>query len=83
VPIDLHGLVRLGAQTRLAELIAEVDAVLAAFPDLGQIPARAGRPAPEAKPVRKRKRSRMTPAQRKAVSARMKRYWAKRRKAKN
>jgi hypothetical protein len=82
--IDMKSLVRLGAEVRLAEQIAEVDAILTAFPELGRTPARTSRPAPEpeAKPVRKRKRSRMTPAQKKAVSLRMKRYWAKRRRKK-
>jgi hypothetical protein len=80
--IDLKSLVRLGAQTRLGELIAEVDAILAAFPDLGHTAVRRAGSAPQAKPVRKRKRSRMTPEQKKAVSARMKTYWAGRRKAK-
>lgn len=67
--IDLKSLARLGAQTRLAELVADEDAILGAFPDLQGLP--------EAKP----KRSRMSPAQRKAVSQRMTRYWEERRKA--
>jgi len=33
-------------------------------------------------PARKRKRSKMSAAQRRAVSSRMKKYWAARRKAK-
>lgn len=79
VTVDLKSLARLGAQVRLAELIAEVDAVLAAFPELGQAPTR---PA-EAKPAtRKRRRPTMTAEQKKVVSIRMKKYWAGRRQAK-
>jgi hypothetical protein len=40
MPIDMHALARLGAQTRIAELVEEIDALLEAFPDLGQEPAR-------------------------------------------
>ena len=66
--IDLKSLARLGAQARLAELVAEQDAILGAFPDLQGLP--------------EAKRSRMSPAQRKAVSERMTRYWQQRREAK-
>ena len=94
--VDLKALARLGAHARLAELVAEMDAILEAFPDLGSAQARPGRapktvrgggvrPGPLAKEpeVREAKvRSRtMTPAQRKEVSQRMTRYWAERRKA--
>jgi hypothetical protein len=40
MPIDLKALARLGARTRIAELVAEIDALLEAFPDLGQEQAR-------------------------------------------
>ena len=83
--VDLKALARLGAQARVAELIAEIDAILKAFPDLGKAAARPRRQGvqAEAKPaVRRRKRSRMSAAARKAVSERMKRYWAGWRKAK-
>ena len=85
VTVDLKALARLGAQARIAELIAEIDAILKAFPELGQAAARPGRRnvQAEVKPaVRRRKRSTMSVAARKAVSERMKRYWAERRKAK-
>jgi hypothetical protein len=85
VTVDLKALARLGAQARIAELIAEIDAILKAFPELGQAAARPGRQNIQAKvqpAVRRRKRSTMSAAARKAVSERMKRYWAKRRKAK-
>jgi len=85
VTVDLKALARLGAQARIAELIAEIDNILKAFPELGETAARPGQLGVQAevKPiVRRRKRSRMSAAARKAVSERMKRYWAERRKAK-
>lgn len=82
---QLSAITRLGAHARLAELVAEMDAILDAFPDLGSLPARprqaGGGPGPF-KPAPKRRRSRMSAAARKAVSVRMKKYWAARRKAK-
>ena len=40
MPIDMKDFARRGAQARLAELVAEMDSILAAFPDLGKGPAR-------------------------------------------
>jgi hypothetical protein len=88
-PEVVHRLAKLGAQARLEQIEGERRAILNMFPDLA--PARRGRrpgrpaAAPEsraaaAKPARKR--SRMSAAARKAVSERMKKYWADRRKAK-
>jgi hypothetical protein len=79
---QLAAFARLGAHARLAELVAEMDAILTAFPDLGSAPARETSEGVEA-PARgkRRKRPRMSAAARKAVSARMKKYWAERRKA--
>jgi hypothetical protein len=82
---DLKSYAHRGADVRLSELREEMNAIYAAFPDLrrGGPPqtrdtaaanGSVGRPA--------RRRRRMTAAQRKAVSARMKKYWAARRKAK-
>ena len=74
---QLQRLARLGAQARLVELRAEEGAIRRAFPDL------AGKGKPAAAPRRRRRRrSRMSAAARKAVSERMKKYWAERRKAK-
>jgi hypothetical protein len=69
----LQRLARAGAQARLEELRAEEAAIHRAFPGLAAKPraATAGR-----------RRSRMSAAARKAVSERMKKYWAERRKAK-
>jgi hypothetical protein len=85
VTVDLKALARLGAQARIAELIAEIDAILKAFPELGRAAVRPGHQNIQAEvepAVRRRKRSTMSVAARKAVSERMKRYWAERRKAK-
>jgi len=82
---------RKGAEHRLEELKAEIASLIKSFPHLA---ARQGRRlargsaglAKAAKETLKvaagrRKRSRMSAAARKAVSARMKKYWAARRAA--
>lgn len=82
---DLKRLARLGAMRRLEELQREEAAIRAAFPELFRASTRAARTsaADDAAPARRRKRkSNMSPAARKAVSERMKKYWAERRKAK-
>ena len=68
---QLKRLAALGAQARLEELRLEEAAIRQAFPELGR--KSVGAPA---------KRSHMSPAARRAVSERMKKYWAERRKAK-
>jgi len=74
----LQQLARLGAKARLAELRSEEAAIRQAFPDLfGR-----GRQASDGGAARGRRRRGMSAAARKAVSARMKKYWAARRKAK-
>jgi len=87
---DLKSYARRGAQARFRELADEAKQLLKMFPDLSasfdedELPLnfilRKGAPKP-ATGVRRRRRK-MTAAQRKAVSARMKKYWAARRKAK-
>ena len=77
---ELLRLARAGAATRLNELRAEEAAIVRAFPDL-----RGGRrtqpKSDGSEPVgRRRTRRRMSAAARKAVSERMKKYWAARRK---
>ena len=82
---ELQRLARLGARARLEELQNEEAAIRRAFPDLfgrgrGR---RAAIAAPAAAPAAgRRKRRGMSAAARKAVSLRMKKYWAERRKAK-
>ena len=75
---------RRGAEARLAELNAELLEIYRAFPDMRRRRLRAAGGATasqgESVPGRRRRKG-MSAAQRKAVSARMKRYWAARRKA--
>ena len=79
---------RRGAEARWNELQTETAALLKTFPDLASISRTARRTvATSARGVADTlestpKRSTMSAAQRKAVSARMKKYWAQRRRAK-
>jgi hypothetical protein len=84
---ELRRLARLGAQKRLEELRREEAAIRAAFPDLNDTaPGRRGRkgargaaqPAGAARKAKRRRRAPMSAAQKRAVSERMKKYWAKR-----
>jgi hypothetical protein len=82
---QLRRLARLGATARLEELRQEEAAIRAAFPELfgrGRRTANNGgaaaASAPAARGARKRK---MSAANRKAVSERMRKYWAERRKS--
>ena len=73
---QLRRLAQLGARARLEELRQEEAAIRAEFPELfrrGRQAAGHGTGAP---------RRRMTAANRKLVSERMRKYWAERRKAK-
>ena len=67
---QLRNLARRGAAAAIAELERQIEAIRKAFPDVGR---------KAVKHSRGRKRSRMSAAARKAVSARMKKYWAARR----
>ena len=64
----MKDLARRGAQARLAELVAEMDSILEAFPDLGKTPAR-----PPATP----KKRRVSPK----TKAKMRAAWARRKAA--
>jgi hypothetical protein len=73
---DLKQYALRGAQARVQELQQELTAIYRAFPGLrrgGAAAAAGDRPARRRKP--------MTPAQKREVSRRMKKYWAERRKA--
>ena len=81
---DLKEYAKRGAEARVAELNAELAGIYQAFPDMRRRRAAANRSTtgsqmPSSPPARRR--SNMSPAQRRAVSARMKKYWAERRKA--
>ena len=83
---ELRRLARLGAKSRLEELRREEAAIRRAFPELfrggGRGAAADDAPARAGCGRRRRRRSRMSAAARKAVSERMKKYWASRRKSK-
>lgn len=81
---QLRRLARLGAVARLEQLRQEEAAIRAEFPELfgrGRRGAEDGKAAASA-PAGRRRRSAMSAANRKAVSERMRKYWAERRKAK-
>jgi hypothetical protein len=73
---QLRQLARLGAQARLDELREEEAAIRAEFPELF------GRGRKAAANGAASSRRNMSSANRKAVSERMRKYWAERRKAK-
>jgi hypothetical protein len=75
----LRELARTGAEVTLKQLRAEIIAIERAFPEL-RLPAGRRALRKSLKEVRTRTRT-MSEEARKLVSARMKRYWAERRKA--
>jgi hypothetical protein len=86
---ELQRLARLGAKSRLDEIRREEAAIRRAFPDIlgGRGRKRAastgtGGADGAASRGRRRRRSTMSAAARKAVSERMKKYWAARKGAK-
>lgn len=81
---QLRRLARLGAMARLEQLRQEEAAIRAEFPELFGRRRGRGRGAAAARRGAggTRRKSRMSPAARKAVSERMRKYWAERRKAK-
>lgn len=85
-PDVLHRLAKLGAQARLDQIEAERLLILGTFPGLKSAkpgPARAASPVAAATPAKvRRRRRKLNAAQRKAISARMSKLWAERRKAK-
>ena len=76
---DVNKYAQLGAEARAAELNAELAEIYRAFPALRRGGRTAG--AAAAEPAARRRRKPMTAAQKKAVSIRMRKYWAGRRKA--
>jgi hypothetical protein len=82
---DILKWARRGVEARWHELQAEAASLVKSFPHLGELTgtrkSKGGKSAAEKSGTRKRKRSKMSAAQKKAVSARMKKYWAERRKA--
>jgi len=83
---DILTWARRGAEARWNELHTELASLTTVFPDLATARRTAAKSARGVADIlepapRTRKRSKMSAAQRKAVSARMKKYWAARRKA--
>ena len=76
---QLRRFARLGAMARLEQLRQEEAAIRAEFPELF---GRGRRPEASAGAARGKRRRNMSAAARRAVSERMKKYWADRRKAK-
>jgi hypothetical protein len=83
---QLRRLARLGAMARLEQIRAEEAAIRAEFPELfGRGSRREAAPGGDGAPAakgRRRRRPAMSAAGRKAVSERMRKYWAEQRKAK-
>jgi hypothetical protein len=84
---ELYRLARMGAESRLRALEEERGQILRSFPMLKgggsastSTQGASASPSASAAPVRRRRQ--MSAAERKSVSARMKKYWAERRKAK-
>ena len=77
---QLLKLARAGAETLVKQLRAEIVAIERTFPELALAPQR--RALRRAIATAETKTRRMSATARKAVSLRMKKYWAERRKAK-
>lgn len=75
----IRELARAGAEVTIKRLRAEIIAIERAFPELG-LPKRRRAARKAVKQATKRARG-MSAAARKAISQRMQRYWAERRKA--
>jgi hypothetical protein len=82
----MRRLARLGAMKRLEDIRKEEASIRATFPELfnkATAAAAAPVPPPDAPVARKRRRvPKVSAAARKAISERMKKYWAEKRKAK-
>ena len=82
--IDMKALALMGARQRLTQIDAERKALLSAFPSLHpmagtqELPPRRSGTLGQPAPATTRRRPKMTAAQKKAVGARMKKYWADR-----
>jgi hypothetical protein len=86
-PDQLREYARMGAAVRLAQLSDEIKVIHTAFPELrartskGSDPSAVGSAPTENEPrTRKRRRRKLTAAEKKFISERMKKYWATRKK---
>jgi hypothetical protein len=80
--IDRKTYARMGAEARIREISAELASIWRMFPDL-QHTHRSIAVSISASGEKRRRRRPMSAAQRKAVSGWMRKYWAKRRAAKD
>jgi hypothetical protein len=86
---EVNRLALIGAQARLEALRAEINSILRSFPELGRggsatTTSALNATTPRAKGGQRRRRNwHMSDAQKRAVSERMKKYWAGRRKEKS
>ena len=87
--MDVRSFARAGAAARIKEIQAELASIAKVFPYL-QLGSAVSPAMPDgadagvsARRKRRRKKPRWSAAKRKAVSERMKKYWARRRKAKS
>jgi len=78
---DLKEYARRGAEARVAELTSELATIYRAFPGLRRGAVSAAAATTTVRTARRRRKP-MSAAQKRAVSVRMKKYWASRRKAK-
>jgi hypothetical protein len=78
---EMFRLARMGAEARLRALELERAQILRSFPGLTAAAAQPSATAGLSEPAPVRRRREMSAAERKSVSARMKRYWAERRKS--
>jgi hypothetical protein len=81
-PSHILELARHGAEHRYQELKAALESLVKLFPHLRTRSPLSAPVEAVKRPVRRRRRRKMSEAARKAVSERMKKVWAERRKAK-
>lgn len=79
---ELLRFARSGAEARLQELRREIESIYATFPDLRSSTGARRRVSGVKVRARRARRQSWTAAQRKAVSDRMRKYWATRKAAK-
>jgi hypothetical protein len=81
--LDLKQYARLGAEARVAQLLAELAEIHRTFPGLRNQAISSSTVGDVERAPARRKRKPMTDAQKREVSLRMTKYWASRRKAKD
>lgn len=82
-PAHILELAKRGAEHRYQELRAEIDSLAKLFPHLRRRSGPLSAPAEAIeRAIRRRRRRKMTEAAKKAISERMKKMWAARRRAK-